>query len=111
MKKLDLGRAISVLANLGVIAGILLLVVELQQNNALLEAQSRFGMMELGVELTTLQATDIGLSELLVKARSGESLTREEDLRLNSWGYRHLQAWQWEYGEFQVGALELSDLR
>ena len=41
MKKIDLGQTITILANLGVIAGIVFLAVELRQNNALLQAQSR----------------------------------------------------------------------
>jgi hypothetical protein len=39
MKKIDLARAIGVLANLGVIAGIALLAVEVHQNTAMMEAQ------------------------------------------------------------------------
>jgi hypothetical protein len=43
MKKIDLGQTVQILANLGVIAGIVFLGIELQQNNALLGAQARFG--------------------------------------------------------------------
>ena len=35
MTKIDLGRTISILANIGVIAGIVFLGLELQQNNVL----------------------------------------------------------------------------
>jgi len=41
MKKIELGQTISILANLGVIAGIVFLGLELQQNNTLLNAQIR----------------------------------------------------------------------
>ena len=41
MKKIDLGLTISILANVGVIAGIVFLALELQQNNSLLAAQAR----------------------------------------------------------------------
>jgi hypothetical protein len=41
MKRIDLGQAISVPANLGVIAGIVFLALELQQNNELLGAEAR----------------------------------------------------------------------
>ena len=40
MKKLDLGQTVSILANLGVIAGIVFLGIEIRQNNYLLETQS-----------------------------------------------------------------------
>ena len=38
MKKPDLGQTITIFANLGVIAGIVFLGIELQQNNELLTA-------------------------------------------------------------------------
>jgi hypothetical protein len=41
MKKIDLGQTITILANVGVIAGIVFLAIELQQNNALLETEIR----------------------------------------------------------------------
>jgi len=39
--KIDLGQTISVLANVGVIAGIVFLGYELRQNNSLLASQAR----------------------------------------------------------------------
>ena len=41
MKKIDLGQTISILANVGVIAGIVFLGFELRQNNALMAADAR----------------------------------------------------------------------
>ncbi len=110
MKKIDLGQSIGILANIGVIAGIIFLAVELQQNNALLEAEARFNLLEHRAEITTLQATDIGLSELLTKTRAGESLTRPEAARIASWAARHLLSWEWQYREFQNGALSENEL-
>jgi hypothetical protein len=40
MKKIDLGHITTILANLGVIAGIAFLAVELRQNNQLIDEQS-----------------------------------------------------------------------
>ena len=45
MKKIDLGQAITILANLGVIGGILLLAYELRQNNELIAAEGRFNRL------------------------------------------------------------------
>jgi hypothetical protein len=41
LKKFDLGQTISIVANLGVIAGIVFLGYEIQQNNTLMRAQTR----------------------------------------------------------------------
>ena len=41
MKKIDLGQTIGIVANVGVIAGLLLLAFELNQNREITEAQTR----------------------------------------------------------------------
>ena len=41
MKKIDFGQTVSILANIGVIAGIIFLAIEVQQNNTLMRAQTR----------------------------------------------------------------------
>ena len=41
MKKLDLGQTISILANVGVLAGIVILIIEIDQNNDALTFQAR----------------------------------------------------------------------
>jgi hypothetical protein len=41
MTKVDVGQTIQILANVGVIAGIVFLGFELRQNNALLQEQAR----------------------------------------------------------------------
>ncbi len=46
MKKLDLGQTIGILANLGVIAGIVFLGYKLRQNNLLLRFESDIRVLE-----------------------------------------------------------------
>ena len=64
MKKIDLGQSITMLANIGVIAGIVFLAVELQQNNELLrvevELSRNAGIAEpfIGCPLYTSDAAD-----------------------------------------------------
>ena len=41
MQKIDFGQTITILANIGVIAGIIFLAIEVQQNNTLMRAQTR----------------------------------------------------------------------
>jgi len=54
MKKIDLGQAIGVLANLGVITGIVFLAYETHQNSELLELQVRAAQLD---QRMTLSAT------------------------------------------------------
>ncbi len=45
MKKIELGQAIGILANIGVLGGLLLLAFELRQNNELMAAEGRFNRL------------------------------------------------------------------
>ena len=46
MKKIDLGQTLGIVANVGVIAGILLLAYELNQNRQMMQAQTRNAISE-----------------------------------------------------------------
>lgn len=74
MKKLDLGQAVTVLANLGVIAGIAFLAIEVQQNNELLAAQARSDLTGRRADFVEMGITSPDLAEIIVKAGSGEPL-------------------------------------
>ena len=90
MKKIDLGQSVSLLANLGVILGIVFLAVELRQNNALLAAESRATIVALNTEIWAKVIDTPDVAGLAVKDRSGESLTNAEELRLNALWVRSL---------------------
>ena len=53
MKKIDLGQTIGILANIGVIAGIVFLAIEVSQNNDQLNLQSYQTWMAANMELNT----------------------------------------------------------
>lgn len=97
--KIDAGQTISVLANLGVIAGIFFLVLELRQNNELMAADARFNQVVLIQQAWTTIAEDPGIVAILVKDRNGGALTEEEEFRLNAFWMRALLRLQWQYRE------------
>ena len=110
MKKIDFGQALTVGANLAVVAGIALLAVELRQNNALLEIQSAGALVDLQIERDLLLLTDQSVSELLTKNRRGEILTDVEESRVSAfyaWNYRTLQK---QYNLFRAGIVSEADL-
>jgi hypothetical protein len=74
-------------ANFGVLAGIILLVVELEQNREMMRAQTRNEIAAEIVDLLSQVATSNELSSLLSRAASGESLS-DEDQR--QFGHRAL---------------------
>lgn len=109
MKKIDLGQMISILANLGVIAGIVFLAFELRQNNAALESQSRLGHAEKRSEYFTRLSTDPILMPIMAKDRTRQPLDDIEESRLLAHYTAMFIVWQWEWEEHERGRLELPE--
>ena len=84
MKKIDLGQTITIFANIGVIAGIVFLAFELQQNSNLLTTQARATLMAARLSQQEAVSRNVGgLAEILVKVSSGESLTDLERYQIS----------------------------
>jgi hypothetical protein len=73
-----LNRWLSLAANLGVLAGIVLLAFELEQNREMMRAQTRNELSVQIVDLLSHVATSDELSSLLFRSDSGEALSDEE---------------------------------
>jgi len=106
MKKLDLGQTINTLANLGVIAGIVFLAVELHQNNELMEAQATRLMMENRAGGLERWAEDPELMSLRLKAVNGEPLKQDEQWRIISDFAALISRWEWDYQQLQSARVE-----
>lgn len=105
MKKIELGQAITILANIGVLAGIVFLAIELQQNNQLLRAEVVNTSLQVRMNITELEMTNPALVEVFVKNDSGEPLTPEETRVMNASWTRMILAWQRDYLLFEEGIL------
>lgn len=108
MKKIDLGQIINTLANLGVIAGIVFLGIELQQNNELLATEARRNRAAHIEENYGMLATDGELASIISKSLSGETLTELELFRIGRWWLRVLTNMEWAYAEMSPPELETS---
>ena len=106
MKKLKFGQTISVLANVGVIAGIVFLAIEIRQNNELLAAESRAASSARLVEIPAIVSTDIALTELLVRAKNGETLSEAEEARVIAFSVVRLRGQEAFFNEYRAGAIE-----
>ena len=83
LNKLDLGQTITILANLGVIAGIMFLGLELRQNNDQLQSQTRTNLYDMQSQIQTALFSNTGeLLDTLVKAENNDELTQQETLQL-----------------------------
>ena len=104
MKKIDVGQTISILANVGVIAGIAFLAIELQQNTQVLESQMRFSQSERETEVMEEFLRNELLIDAYIKFENGEQLSRREDLALSAFAQRVFRSVQWVWAEFEAGS-------
>lgn len=84
MKKVDLAQTLQLIGNAGVIAGILLLVYELNQNRQMMQAQTRNELSQSIIDQFLDAAGNEGLTDVVIKGQSG-ALTEESDRRRYDW--------------------------
>ena len=95
-----LNRWLTLGANLGVLVGILLLIVELQQNREMMRAQTRNEISQGALSLLSLTATDHQLAELVIRSNSGEELSPPERFMYISRSesvFRHFENAHYQY--------------
>ena len=105
MKKIDLGQTIGTLANVGVIAGIIFLAVELQQNNQLLRAEAIGTVLETRLARQHLVLQGVDVAALLERNSANETLSPEDVRRMRAIRARGLIGWQRDYFLYQEGIL------
>jgi len=111
MKKIDLGQAINTLANLGVIAGIVFLAVEIRQNNELLAADASFNRFS--IERTRrerIMENRGGLAEVVLKTNKNIPLNDLEALQTTAHMLDLLESLKWYFGEVVAGRLEAGSI-
>ena len=74
-------RWLTLLANVGVLLGIALLVVELDQNRDVMRAQMRHQLAAEGVAFLEATSHDGELADIIVRANKGEELNEVDMLR------------------------------
>ena len=106
MKKIDLGQMVAILANVGVIAGIAFLAVEMNQNNQLLRAEAIGTVLDTRMARADFHVTNPEINPVIVKNGNNEPLSAEEQLLIEALNTRGLLGWQKDYFLFQAGILE-----
>ncbi len=105
-----LNKWLSLGANIGVVAGIVFLAVELQQNNEILEAQARRDQFEFRSEAGAMLIANPDLAEIVYKARNGDELSPSESFMFDRWTYQIFRAWEWQFNEYLEGTLTEDEL-
>ena len=110
MKKIDLGNLIQVFANVGVIVGIAFLAIEMQQNNALLEAQAGYVLAENRASNYDLLKTSPEFATFISKLAAGDELTPVEYWQERGLYMSFIVRFSWEYSEYRAGRLRVDQL-
>ena len=104
MKKIDFGQTITILANVGVIAGIGFLGYELRQNNRFLELQERYTFMQNVTGFNEFTASSDEIAGLLYRSSDGSPYSPveiEQFRRCQVFGSLW-RRWQWEFENLAI---------
>jgi hypothetical protein len=105
MKSSGYAEWLSVTANFAVVAGIIFLAVEIQQNNELQRSEARTKYMEVRKEALENLFQNDALLESIIKARKNEALSELEAERLSTAYRSFFVLWEWEYDYYTDGLL------
>lgn len=95
---------IGIIADIGVIAGIIFLALELRQNNSLLAAQVRYSLRQYRSDIAdTIMAPHI--LEATHKYASGENVSPSDRSAALMTALKVIELWEWQYGEYVAGTL------
>lgn len=100
MKAKSINRWLTLGANVGVLIGIILLLVELDQNATMMRAQTRNELSNGIVDLLSLSADNMQLAGLIRRADGGEELTADEKVQYLHRSYalfRYLENLHYQY--------------
>ena len=90
---------LGVIANFGVIAGIIFLAVELRQTNELMESERRYNRLQIILNGNLPYLDNPELIEARRKADTDEELSENEESALTIQLNRTFSAWQWTWVE------------
>ncbi len=96
-------------ANVGVLIGIILLIVELGQNREMMRAQTRHDMAMGLVGLQLSLAKNEQLADIVRRGAVGEELSPTEELRRHSYTIAQLRYWEDVHYQYRIGLYDESE--
>ena len=100
---------VTIFANLGVIAGLVFLAVEVRQNNRFLAAQARYSLRQYRSDMIDTYITP-HVIDALFKYERGEDTTPSERSIAIMTALKCFELWEWQWGEYAAGMLQLHEL-
>jgi hypothetical protein len=106
---IDVAEIITIVANIGVLAGIIFLALELRQNNRFLAAQARLALRQFRNDMAD-SLIQPAVTEAIFKHHHGDGVTDSERGIALGVAAKALEVWEWQYGEYRAGMLQLSEV-
>ena len=105
----ELGQFVAIAANVGVIAGLVFLAMEIRQNNKFLAAQARYSLRQYRSDIAdSLMLPHV--IEATHKWARGEEISSEEKSTGLMVAIKIMELWEWQYGEYAAGMLQEGEL-
>mgnify|MGYP001816310501 FL=1 len=105
----ELGQFVAIGANVGVIAGLIFLAMEIRQNNRFLAAQARYSLRQYRSDIAdSLMLPHV--IEATHKWARDEEISPEEKSTGLMVAIKIVELWEWQYGEYAAGMLQKSEL-
>jgi hypothetical protein len=98
-----LNRWLTLGANLGVLVGIILLIVELDQNREMMKSQTRndLAMGIVGIQRGISENNQ--LADVIARAEAGETLTPSETVQFSTRSFAMYRYWENVHYQYRVG--------
>ena len=96
-----------IVGGLAIVASLIFVGVQINQNNLLLEAQARFNHKETRAQSSVFRTENPAMVNAMLKARKGEPLTDTDMFYIERLSDYIFTSWDWEYQEATRGNIEL----
>jgi len=108
MKKIELGEVVSTIANIGVIASLIFVGLQLRQESAATRSATVLQIKQSWVEINMELATSKELGDALARLEEAgwESLSIQDQLHITSFFRALFTNWSNAYYQFLIGTLE-----
>ncbi len=111
MKKPDVVQIVSILANVGVVLGLVFLGVEVYQSNQMNRTNAWNNLIRTGIDFNDAVAQNSDLADVLAKSNNNESLTDAEAIRLRAFTAASMQRVWLDYQQINTGIISPEELR
>ena len=104
-----LNRWLTLGANIGVLIGIILLIVELDQNHDMMRAQTRNEISRATIDMIGMWAGNPSLADAIVRANRGEELGPAEAFMVRARNETVLRHWENIHYQYRQGLYDQSE--